>query len=85
MLRNRPCTWMTLALAWVAVVVAPAAATGQTTPEDVGRELASLRRELQALRAEVESLRRSGPDRPQQARKPKHQPMRLKAPPCPRR
>jgi hypothetical protein len=63
MLRNRPCSWMTLARAWVAVVVAPAAATGQTTPEDVGRELASLRRELQALRAEVESLKaeRTGP------------------------
>src|ERR671913_1943755 len=57
MLRNRPCSWMTLALAWVAVVVAPAAAAGQMTPDDVGRELASLRRELQALRAEVESLK----------------------------
>jgi hypothetical protein len=48
---------MTLALAWAAVVVAPAGAAGQMTPDDVGRELASLRRELQALRAEVESLK----------------------------
>ena len=57
MLRNRPWSWMTLAFAWAAVVVAPAVAAGQTTPDDVGRELASLRRELQALRAEVESLK----------------------------
>src|SRR5918994_2943847 len=63
MLRNRPWSWMTLALAWAAVVAAPAVAAGQTTPEDVGRELASLRRELQALRSEVESLmsERTGP------------------------
>ena len=57
MLRNRPWSSMTLAFAWAAVVVAPAVAAGQTTPDDVGRELASLRRELQALRAEVESLK----------------------------
>ena len=57
MLHNSPWSWMTPALAWAAVVVAPAVAAGQTTPDDVGRELASLRRELQALRAEVESLK----------------------------
>jgi hypothetical protein len=57
MLRNRPWWWMTLALTWTAVVVARPVAAGQTAPEDVGRELASLRRELQALRAEVESLK----------------------------
>src|SRR5215217_2197494 len=57
MLGNRPWSRMTLALAWAALVVAPAAATAQTAADDIGRELASLRRELQALRAEVESLK----------------------------
>ena len=57
MLRNWSCSWTVLALACVAVTANPGTAAAQTTPDDIGRELASLRRELQALRAEVELLK----------------------------
>ena len=61
MLRNWSCSWRVLALACVAVTADPGTAAAQTTPDDIGRELASLRRELQAFRAEVESLKAARP------------------------
>ena len=86
MLRNWSCSWTVLALACVAVTANPGTAAAQTTPDDIGRELASLRRELQALRAEVESAeggaRRTGRHA---ARKRRHRRMALKLLPCRRR
>ena len=86
MLRNWSCSWTVLALACAAVTAQPGLAAAQTTPDDIGRELASLRRELQALRAEVESAQ-GGADRyrPSRAPKRRHRRMALKLLPCRRR
>jgi hypothetical protein len=57
MQRNRLCSGMTLTLVCIALAGVPFSARAQGVPEDVLRELASLRREMQQLRSEVELLK----------------------------